>query len=77
MNPLTQTWTTLRQTPPFNEIKTEHYLPAFEEAIAAAKQDIEQIVNNPAEPDFENTVVALDRAGEQLSTVADLFFNIL
>lgn len=77
MNPLTQTWTTPRQTPPFNEIKTEHYLPAFEEAIAAAKQDIEQIVNNPAVPDFENTVVALDRAGEQLSTVADLFFNIL
>ena len=77
MNPLTQTWTTLRQTPPFNEIKTEHYLPAFEEAIAAAKQDIEQIVNNPAVPDFENTVVALDRAGEQLSTVADIFFNLL
>ena len=77
MNPLTQNWTTLRQTPPFNEIKTEHYLPAFEEAITAAKQDIEQIVNNPVEPDFENTVVALDRAGEQLSTVADLFFNIL
>ena len=77
MNPLTQKWTNLRQTPPFNEIKTEHYLPAFEEAIAAAKQDIEQIVDNPAAPDFENTVVALDRAGEQLSTVADLFFNIL
>ena len=77
MNPLTQQWTTLRQTPPFNEIKTEHYLPAFEDAIAKAKQDIEQIVNNPTVPDFENTVVALDRAGEQLSTVADLFFNIL
>ena len=67
----------MRQTPPFSEIKTEHYLPAFEEAIAAAKQDIEAIVGNPAAPDFENTVVALDRAGEQLSTVADLFFNIL
>ncbi|MCR4879297.1 MAG: M3 family metallopeptidase [Bacteroidales bacterium] len=77
MNILTQEWTTPRQTPPFHDIKTEHYLPAFEEAIAAAKQDIEQIVNNPAAPDFENTVVALDRAGEQLSTVADLFFNIL
>ena len=49
---------------------------SFEEAIAAAKQDIEQIVNNPAAPDFENTVVALDRAGEQLSTVADLFCNL-
>ncbi|MBR4912301.1 MAG: M3 family metallopeptidase [Bacteroidales bacterium] len=77
MNPLTQQWKTHRQTPPFNEIKTEHYLPAFEEAIANAKQEIEQIANNPIAPDFENTIVALDRAGEQLSTVADLFFNIL
>lgn len=77
MNPLTQQWKTYRQTPPFNEIKTEHYLAAFEEAITSAKQDIEQIVNNSVAPDFENTIVALDRAGEQLSTVADLFFNIL
>ena len=77
MNPLIQKWNTQRETPPFNEIKTEHYLPAFEEAIAAAKQDIENIVNQKETPDFENTVVALDRAGEQLSTVSDLFFNLL
>ena len=77
MTPLTQQWKTHRQTPPFNEIKTEHYLPAFEEAIANAKQEIEQIANNPVAPDFENTIVAFDRTGEQLSTVADLFFNIL
>ena len=63
MNPFTQNWTTLRQTPPFNEIKTEHYLPAFEQAIVAAKRDIENIVNQKDAPDFENTVVALDRAG--------------
>jgi len=77
MTPFTKPWTTPRQTPPFNEIKTEHYLPAFEEAIIEAKQDIERIVNNPESPDFENTIVALDRAGERLSTVADIFFNIL
>ena len=77
MNPLLKQWTAQRGTPPFSEIKTEHYLPAFEEAIAEAKRDIEQIVGNPAAPDFGNTVVALDRAGERLSTVADLFFNIL
>ena len=77
MNPLLKQWNTRRGTPPFNEIKTEHYLPAFEQAITAAKQDIENIVNQKDAPDFENTVVALDRAGEQLSTVADLFFNIL
>lgn len=77
MNPLTQQWSTPRQTPPFNDIKTEHYLPAFQEAIAAAKAEMAQIADNPAAADFENTVVALDRAGDQLSSVADLFFNIL
>ena len=77
MTPFTKPWTTPRQTPPFNDIKTENYLPAFEEAILEAKQDIERIVNNPESPDFENTIVALDRAGERLSTVADIFFNIL
>lgn len=77
MNPFTTPWTTPRQTPPFNEIKTEHYLPAFEQAIIAAKNDIETIVNQKDAPNFENTIVALDRAGEQLSTVADIFFNIL
>ena len=41
MTPFSHPWTTPRQTPPFNEIKTEHYLPAFEEAIIEAKQDIE------------------------------------
>ena len=77
MNPFSQPWNTPRQTPPFHDIETEHYLPAFEEAIIEAKQDIERIVNNPESPDFENTIVALDRAGERLSTVADIFFNIL
>ena len=77
MNPFTTPWTTPHQTPPFNDIKTEHYLPAFEQAIIDAKKEIENIVNQKNAPDFENTIVALDRAGEQLSTVADIFFNIL
>ncbi|MBR6904584.1 MAG: hypothetical protein IKN32_06990, partial [Bacteroidales bacterium] len=71
MNPLLKQWTTPRETPPFNEIKKEHWLPAFEEAIAEAKKDIQAIVGNEAAPDFGNTVVALDRAGDRLSTVAE------
>ena len=77
MNPLLKQWTTPRETPPFSEIKNEHWLPAFEEAIAEAKKEIQAIVGNEAAPDFGNTVVALDRAGDRLSTVADLFFNLL
>lgn len=77
MNPFNKVWNTKRQTPPFDEIKTEHYLPAFEAAIQEAKQDIARIVGNSEAPDFENTIVALDLAGGKLSTVADIFFNIL
>lgn len=72
-NPLLLKW----ETPPFEEIKNEHYLPAFETAIQQAKEEIDAIVTNPEEPTFENTIVALDRAGEQLSQISDIFFNIL
>lgn len=72
-NPLLLKW----DTPPFDEIKTQHYMPAFEEGVRLAKIDIENIVSNTDSPDFQNTIVALDLAGDQLSLVADIFFNIL
>ena len=52
-------------------------MPAFEEGVRLAKLDIENIVSNTDSPDFQNTIVALDLAGDQLSLVADIFFNIL
>ena len=63
--------------PAFNEVKLEHYLPAFEAAIAEQKAEIEAIVNNEAEPTFENTIVALDRTGLTLDRVSGVFFNVL
>ena len=76
-NPLLGEFNTPHQTAPFNEIKNEHYLPAFKEAIKQGKAEIEAIKNNPAEPTFENTVVALDRAGRLLGRTAGVFFNLL
>lgn len=58
-NPLLVEWKTPYQTPPFNQIKTGHYLPAFKTCINMAKKDIEAIDNNPEAPTFKNTIVAL------------------
>ena len=63
--------------PAFDKVKLEHYLSAFEAAIAEQKQEIEAIVNNEAEPTFDNTIVALDRSGLLLERVEGVFFNVL
>lgn len=62
--------------PRFDMIREEHYLPAFSEAVAIAKKEIDAIVANPDKPDFENTVVALDASGKLLDRVAGIFYNM-
>lgn len=76
-NPFLQQWDTPYQTPPFNLIKLEHYMPAFEFGIAEAKKDIDIIKSNREVPNFNNTIVALDRAGYYLSRVSGIFFNLI
>ena len=70
-------FTTPHQTPPFDRIETRHYEPAFDQAIEEAKQEIKTISTSAEAPDFENTIVALDQAGEKLSTISSIFFNRL
>ena len=62
--------------PQFDKIKTEHYLPAFEEAIAQAKAEIDAIVSNTEAPTFENTIEAMEYSGRTLNNVAGIFYNI-
>ena len=76
-NPLLDQPATPYGVPAFDQVKNEHYLPAFEEAIRQNKAEIEAIVNNEAEPTFENTIVALDRSGLLLDRVTGVFFNVL
>jgi peptidyl-dipeptidase Dcp len=59
--------------PPFDQIDNEHFLPAYEEAIRQHKIEIEAIINNSEAPDFENTIVAYDNAGELLSRIGSIF----
>ncbi|HOO43416.1 MAG TPA: peptidase M3, partial [Bacteroidales bacterium] len=75
-NPLLQEYDTPFQTPPFDKIKTEHFMPAIREAMAQHNAEIDTIVNNPEEPTFENTVAAYDKAGELLSRVTAAFFTL-
>ena len=76
-NPLLEQPKNEYSIPAFDQVKPEHYLPAFEAAIAEQKAEIDAIVNNPAEPTFDNTIVALDRTGMTLERVAGVFFNVL
>lgn len=75
-NPLLEKSTLRYGAPAFDKIKTEHYLPAFQAAIAEGKQEIDSIVENPQEPTFENTILALNYAGEKLNRVSSIFFNM-
>ena len=63
--------------PEFDKIKNEHYLPAFEAGIAEGKAEIDAIVANEEEPTFENTIEAMEYAGQTLNKVAGIFFNLM
>lgn len=75
-NPLLQTFTTKYQSTPFNDIKEEHFLPAFQELIKISEKEIDEIVNNKEEPSFENVIEALAFSGEKLEVVSGIFFNL-
>ena len=76
MNILTQKFNTKCETAPFQEIKEENYLPAFQELIAQSEKEIDAIANNSAEATFENTIEELAYSGEQLDRVSSIFFNL-
>jgi peptidyl-dipeptidase Dcp len=75
-NPLLKPFTTPFKVPPFGEIKLEHFLPALDAGIKANLAEIDVIVNNPAVPDFKNTILAFDVAGDQLSVASRIFSNL-
>ena len=76
-NPLLTESTAPFGAPEFDKIKNEHYLPAFEQGIAEAKAEIDAIVANQEEPTFENTIEAMEYAGQTLSKVASIFYAVM
>ena len=75
-NPLLEEWTTELGVPPFDEIRAEHYEPAFEAAMQMHNEEIAAIVNSEEEPTFDNVIVALDNAGVKLAEI-NLIFGML
>ncbi len=63
-------------TAPFSKINTQDYEPAFDQAIADAKQEIQQIITNTDTPTFENTIEAMAFSGMQLDRISNIFFNL-
>lgn len=68
-------FTTPYGVPPFDQIRLEHYMPAFLKGMEEQRKEIEAIVNNPAPADFENTIVAFDQSGVLLRRVGGVFGN--
>lgn len=75
-NPLLQEWKTPYQTPPFSQIKNEHYAPAVKEAIKEAEKNIEKIIDQKEAPTFENTIEALQLASRKLDRISSVLFNL-
>ena len=76
-NPLLATYHTPHQTAPFHLIKTEHYEPAIQTGMEVHDREIESIINNPDEPTFANTIIALERSGALLDRITTVFGNLL
>ena len=68
---------TVHGTAPFSKITNADYEPAIDRGIELARKEIQAIATNPEAPTFENTIVALDRSGEDLDRVLNIFFNLL
>ncbi|MCC5979561.1 MAG: M3 family metallopeptidase [Salinarimonas sp.] len=75
-NPLLAAWETPFAAPPFAQITPELFPPAFEAALAEHRAEVDAIRDQAAAPDFENTIAAMERAGERLKRVAAVFFNL-
>jgi peptidyl-dipeptidase Dcp len=75
-NPFLSDYNMPFNVPPFHLIEEDHYLPAFQEGMSQEKAEIDAIISNSAEPDFENTIVAFDNAGELLRKVGGVFYRL-
>jgi peptidyl-dipeptidase Dcp len=73
-NPLLAPWSgPYGGRPPFDKVKVELFKPALEASMAEALAEVDRIANDPAPPNFENTLAALERAGRTLDRVSNIF----
>ncbi|MBA3881894.1 MAG: M3 family metallopeptidase [Chthoniobacterales bacterium] len=75
-NPLLSESALPYQLPPFDKIKNEHFTPAFTEALAEQLNEMDAIANDPEPASFENTLVPMERSGQKLTRVNNIFGNL-
>lgn len=75
-NPFLRKWTTPFELPPFSEIKSSDFMPAFKEGMKRELAEVDAIAANPAAPDFANTFETLEKTGELLDRVDSVFWNL-
>jgi peptidyl-dipeptidase Dcp len=75
-SPFDADWATPYGVPPFADIDTQDYRPAFDQAVVELNAEIDAIINNSAAPTFENTIVALEQSGKSLTRMFSVFGNI-
>lgn len=75
-NPFFTEWNTPYQIPPFDKIKNEHYIPAFEKAMEIQNEELQKIANSTEAPTFKNTIEAMEYSGDMLNKVSLVFFNL-
>ena len=76
-NPLLQTSKLPFQAPPFDQIRDEHFRPALAEGMKRHRAEVNRIANSEEAPSFENTIVALEQAGQDLSRASSVFYNLV
>lgn len=76
-NPFFEDFKGVHETAPFSQIKNEHWMPAIDRGIELAQQEVNAITAQRSTPDFDNTIVALERVGADLNRVLNVFFPLL
>ena len=76
-NPLLQPSPLPYEYPPFDRIRAEHFLPAFEVGMQESLAELDALVSQDAEPTFENTIVAMERGAQTLQRVATIFYGLV
>ena len=63
------------ELPEYESLAEDHYYPAFQRGVAEQREEVEAIISSSTQPTFENTIVALERSGQTLTRVLNVFFN--
>ncbi|TKG90182.1 M3 family peptidase [Puteibacter caeruleilacunae] len=75
-NPLLMEFSAVHQAAPFEDIKPEHFVPAFKQRIEEAEKGIDAIVAQKEAATFDNTIIPLEEGSEKLGRLASVFFNM-